>query len=386
MAPMKRTLSALLGVMALSLAACGGGATPSASVASSPSVAAAKPSAAASSAAAAPASAKPSGPVSAAPGAVVQSAAGGQAQAAGQADKIVVSYGELVPQTMPVWYAQETGIFQQNRIDADLRLIVSTAEIAALIAGETQISSAGGPVVLNAIGGGADLEVTAAIAAISPFTLYAPQSIKTIQDLKGKAVGVSRFGSPSDIAMRLAFRQNNLDPDKDVRFVETGSTQARTAAMIQGTIQGGMANPLEADALDKAGLHGIYDLGKAKVPSAQSVVVARRDFVSSHHDLMQRYVDSIVQSMAKLRQDKSGSLAVLKKYFKSDDDALFGKIYDYYTTDGIWPAVPTPTAEMFADAKEVIGKDNDKIRTLDINTILDTSFVKSAQDRGLAGK
>ena len=79
-------------------------------------------------------------------------------------------------------------------------------------------------------------------------------------------------------------------------------------------------------------------------------------------------------------------IGVLKKYFKSDDDALFGKIYDYYVTDSIWPVVPAATPEMFADAKDVIGKDSDKIRNLDVATIIDDAYVKSAQDRGLAGK
>src|SRR5438105_3420994 len=113
---MKTPYSFLAGILAFALGACGGGnGTPGASSAA-PAASAAQP---ASAAAAGSAAAKPSG-------------ASGQAQASGPADKIIASYGELVPQSMPVWFTQEAGIFQKNRLDVDLRLIVSTAEIAAL--------------------------------------------------------------------------------------------------------------------------------------------------------------------------------------------------------------------------------------------------------------
>lgn len=315
-----------------------------------------------------------------------QAAPASAAASAQAATKLVVSYGELVPQSVPEFLAKDAGIFQQHGLDADLRLIVSSAEIAALVSGETKIASAGGPIVLSAVAGGADLVVTAAIAGLSPFALYTQPSINSVADLKGKNVGISRFGSPSDIAMRIALRKNHLDPDKDVRFVELGSTQARTAALIQKTIDGGMANPLEAQQLIKAGLHAVYDATKDKQPSAQSVVVAKRDWVNSHRDVMQRYVDAITQAIARTNQDKPLALATMKKWFKSDDEALMASVYDTYSSSGLWPAAPYATPEMFADAKEVIVAADPKMKDFDVAKILDSSFVKSAEERGLVGK
>ncbi|MFI5269024.1 MAG: ABC transporter substrate-binding protein, partial [Chloroflexota bacterium] len=208
-------------------------------------------------------------------------------------------------------------------------------------------------------------------------------AIKTIADLKGKNVGISKAGSPSDIAMRMALRKNGLDPDKDVRFVELGSTQARTAALIQGTIQGGMANPLEANALTKAGLHVVYDATKDKQPSAQAVVVAKRDWVAGHRDAMQHFIDAIAQGLVRTRSDKAFSLATMKKWFKSDDEQLMGSVYDAYTSSGLWPQAPYATPEMFADAKEVISATIPKMKDYDASTLIDSSFVKSAEDRGL---
>ncbi|HLG74351.1 MAG TPA: ABC transporter substrate-binding protein [Chloroflexota bacterium] len=371
---MKRALVLLA---AFILTGCGGAAAPAASTSGAGAANPGSPSAAA--------SAKPAG--SAASAAATAAGASGVATASSQpATKLVVSYGELVPQSVPEFLAKDVGIYQQHGIDADLRLIVSSAEIAALVSGETQIASSGGPIVLSAVAGGADLVVTAAIAGLSPFALYVQPSIKTIADLKGKNVGISKFGSPSDIAMRMAMRKNGMDPNKDVRFVELGSTQARTAALLQGTIDGGMANPLEAQQLIKGGLHVVYDATKDHQPSAQSVVVAKRDWVAGHREVMQRYVDAIVQAIARTNQDKATSVATMKKWFKSDDDQLMGSVWDAYSSSGLWPNVPYATPEMFADAKEVIAATNPKMADYDVTKLLDNSFVKSAEERGLTGK
>ena len=364
-----RSISRVLPGLLLTLAGCGSAAT-----APSPSSAPASPGAAGAT----------QGAASAKPNASAVGSAAASGAPSGQATKLVISYGELVPQSVPEFLAQDAGIYQKHGLDVDLRLIVSSAEIAALVAGETQIASSGGPIVLSAVAAGADLEVTAAIAGLSPFALYTQPSIQSITDLKGKNVGISKFGSPSDIAMRIAFRKFSIDPDKDVRFVELGSTQARTAALIQGTIQGGMANPLEADQLVKAGLHVVYDATKDKQPSAQSVVVAKRDWIASHAEVMQRYIDSTTEGMVRTHNDKAFTLATMKKWFKTDDERLMGSVYDAYTSSGLWPLVPYATPEMFADAKEVISATNPKMRDYDPSKLIDSTFVNSAEDRGLA--
>ncbi len=348
---MKTRLFALISLAAMALAACGG----------------------VSSSAPAPAA-----------GSSAPSAAAASAKAQGGLTKLVVSYGELVPQSVPVFVAKDAGIYERNGLDVDLRLIVSSAEIAALVAGETQFSSGGGAHVLNAAAAGVDAVVLAAVAGLSPFRLYVQPNISSVHELKGKNVGISKSGSPSEVALRIVLKKNGMDPDKDVRFVELGSTQARTAALIQKTIDGGMANPLEAAQLEKNGLRMIYDLAKEKTPSAQSLVIGRRDWVHSHREVTQKYIDAIVQTVARTRADKPLAIGVMKKWFKTDDEELMSTIYDAYTSTGLWPAVaPYATPQMFDDAKETVGATDPKVRDLDLSKMIDSSFVKSAEERGL---
>src|SRR5579862_6870154 len=167
------------------LAACGSSAPAPASPSAAP--------AATNASHAAPASGQPSTGASGKPAAGASSKPSAAAAASGLT-KIKVSYGELVPQSVPEFLAQDAGIYQKNGLDVDLQLIVSSAEIPALVSGEVQLGSAAGSQVMDAVAAGADFEVTAAIAGLSPFALYVQKSINTIQDLKGKAVGISKFG------------------------------------------------------------------------------------------------------------------------------------------------------------------------------------------------
>lgn len=97
---------------------------------------------------------------------------------------------------------------------------------------------------------------------------------------------------------------------------------------------------------------------------------------------MQKYVDSTVRSVAQLKKDKPAAIAVLKKYFGNNADTGFDEAYEFYTKE-VTPTLPYPRPEQFADAQAELGKKNDKVKNLDLKTLLDPSFVQSAADRGL---
>ena len=107
-----------------------------------------------------------------------------------------------------------------------------------------------------------------------------------------------------------------------------------------------------------------------------------RSYVSANKAVVQRYVDSIVQGIAKARADRPGTIATLKKYLKSDDDKGMQAAYDWYVGT-VLKDPPIPTAAQLAGIQEVVAKFNDKVRTVDPAKIVDDSFVKSALDRGL---
>ena len=299
--------------------------------------------------------------------------------------KVVAAYSNISADDWIPWYAFEKGIFKDNGLDVDLQSINGGAQTsAALLANQIQIGQFGGSEALSANAGGADLVIVANLAPVYPYKLYVQKGITSIQQLKGKKVGVSNAGGSSDIATRAALKAAGLDPDKDVTIVAVGSHANRTAALLAGSIDAGVDDPPEDLELVKAGLTPLVDLAGQKLPAANTGVIMQRTFLSANKDTVQAYVDSLTIARFKMKSDKAGAVAVLGKYFKLDNQEALNGAYDFFMNEVTVPYL-FPDVTQFKDAVDILGKTNDKIKTVDIAKMLDRSFMQSAQDRKLGG-
>jgi NitT/TauT family transport system substrate-binding protein len=296
--------------------------------------------------------------------------------------KLQVSYSNIIGDELPLWASKEGGFFEKNGLDVTLQNIASAQGVPAVLAGQVTFAQVGGSEVLSAVAGGADLVVIAQLAGVYPFVLEVASNIKTPNDLRGKSVGVSSPGSSSDIATRVALKKMGLDPDKDVTIVPVGSVQNRTAALLAGSIQAGVSQPPDTLALEAKGFHPLYDLASQKLPSANTSVAVRRSYIAQNKDVVQRYVDSLVLGIKKLKSDKAFGVSVLKKYFASTDDAAMSATYDFYA-QLVTASQPFSKPEMFADSQVTLGASNLAVKGYDVTKMLDATFVQSAVDRGL---
>jgi ABC-type nitrate/sulfonate/bicarbonate transport system substrate-binding protein len=136
-----------------------------------------------------------------------------------------------------------------------------------------------------------------------------------------------------------------------------------------------MLLPPDTVALEAKGFRVLADLGQT--PTSNTTVTVQRKFADSSRDVVQRYVNALVQGSARAKSDRAFAVGVLKKWLKLEDEKLAAAAYDHYAK--IIPALPEPRAEQFADAIAQLGKTNEKVRTLDVSKILDASFVRAAR-------
>lgn len=303
---------------------------------------------------------------------------------AGPSVALHVSYSNLIADNLPEWMALETEIFNQNGLDVTLDNIVSSTGIPALLSGQVQIAHLGGSESLSAAAAGGDLVVISITGPVYPFVFMAPASITSVDQMKGKKIGVSNMGSSSDIATRVMLKKVGLDSDKDVTIVAVGSLQNRMAALLNGAIDGGVAQPPDQLALQDKGFHVLYDLAAQKLPSVGDSIVVQRTWMNANHDVVQRYIDSIVQAIALSKKNKEQALPVLQKYLQNDDQRALGVTYDFFV-GSVTPSYPVVRADLFGDAIEQLSATNDKIKAFDLNTFVDNEFVQSAQDRKVGG-
>lgn len=295
---------------------------------------------------------------------------------------LTVSYSNVVADNLPLWMAKEAGIFDKHGLTVDLQLIESTKGIPALLSGQTQFANIGGSETLAAAANGGDLVVLANLTPVVPYLFYAAPGIQDANQLKGKRIGDTSVGGSLDIADRIALKQMNLDPNKDVTLVYLGSVTNVTAALLSGAVQGSVSHPPESALLESKGFHPLLDLARQKIPYASVTVVTQRAYAAANKGVVQRYIDSIVEAINREKQDKTFAVSVLQKYMKSTDSSLMGAAYDFYAKE-VLQQPPYSSAAQFTESQSVLGEKSPKVLSYELAKLYDNSYVKSAVDRGL---
>src|SRR5262245_39343451 len=276
----------------------------------------------------------------------------------GSATKIRVSYPEGGAH-LPLFYARDKGIFAKNGLDVTLQgLGGGPVAAAALQSGEIQIADITGSEVVSADAAGADIIILATLMPVYPYILDVCQAISSKYDLKGKTIAVRSFGDATDIATRVLLRKEGLDPDKDVTILAVQQEGARMASLMAGQICCTVAQVQDRLLLEENNFHMLFDMTTLGIPNAQGVIATRRAYVKDHADVIQRFMDSLIESIARAKNDRAGSLPVLKAQLKLEDGAIVGAIYDFFMGKVV-PSVPTPRAAQFADGIAVLSQHND---------------------------
>ena len=149
--------------------------------------------------------------------------------ASSQVTRLKAAYSSESSWSLATWVAYDAGLFKKYGLGVDLVLIRSAATItAALIAGETPMIQLGGNGTIQAALQGADTVNVQTLVPIIPQSLVVTADIKSPEDLKGKRLGVSRFGALSDLVIRHYLRKFEGCHD------HTGRRNSRTARSNEG--------------------------------------------------------------------------------------------------------------------------------------------------------
>ena len=298
--------------------------------------------------------------------------------------KLRVIYSASTIDQVPAWVALDGGYFQKNGLDVDLQYVAGgTQTVAALVAGESQVSIQGGNEAMSVVAGGADVVLIANLLPVYAFKLEAVQGIDSIEDLKGKKLGVSTIGGTADVALRTLLRKYGLDPEKDVTIVATGSPTTTLGALTGGAVQASLSVPPNLLIAEASGTHPIADLASERIPSAQNSVTVPRAWLNVNRPVAQKLVDSLVQGLARAKTDRAFTQQVIRKYVKYDDQNGLDWTYDFFVNE-VWPTYPHVAPDQLSDALTELGKSNPNLKNFDPSSMLDDSLVQDAEKRDVA--
>lgn len=255
---------------------------------------------------------------------------------------VPVAYASLSASNSPLWVAKESGVFERQGLDVKpIFMEGATRSMASLLAGNTPIMMGGTGAVVLARAQGADAFIIAGVMNLMPFHLIVSSSVRSPGDLKGKRLGISRFGSSSEFAVRRAVQVIGLDPDREVKILQIGTASTRFAAMESGALDGTV---VEADLLplvDRTRYHVLVDLTRENLPYQHVVFAATKKTISSRPEILTRFMKGWIEGLRMYRSDKELVMKTLAKYTKIKDRGTLEVLFENYRDAFALPPFPT---------------------------------------------
>ncbi len=296
-------------------------------------------------------------------------------------DRLVAGYTSASGVFAGVWVAQEGGIFQKYGIDSHLVLIASASlMVQAMAGGDVPFAAAGGSAAVDATLAGGDIVMVGTLCKVPAFYIMALPEIKSIEDLRGKAVGVTRFGSSTDFTMRYVLRKHGLDPGRDVTMIQTGDLFAAAAALRNHSIVAApFSSPTNLQA-QEAGARVLLNMGKAGVYFPHDAWMARRSFVNANHDLVLRFLKAYSEGVYRLHTDPDLSRRAIKKYARATDPKVLDAVYQY-ALDYV-EKIPYNSREGIQEVLNQAAARNPKAKTASPDSFYDDRFIKELETSG----
>jgi ABC-type nitrate/sulfonate/bicarbonate transport system substrate-binding protein len=288
----------------------------------------------------------------------------GASSEAAELKKFTLGYSTVGPAGTGLWMAKEMGAFEKYGIDAEL-IFISAGPIVvqALLGGDLQGGLAATNAVTAAVMAGAPLVSVMSLVNRPYYRLWVQPEITRIDDLRGKTLGVSRFGSVTDNMTRILLRRYNLDGAVQVR--QMGGTTEMAAAFQRRQIDGAVISALRVN----APMRMLVDLAELGIRYSNIVIAVSRDYQRRSPDTVEAMVRAYLEGVAAANHQKERALRVIQKYTRLQDQKLIDELY----ADGVkfLEKVPRLDAEALAPIVEFMGKKPIPVETIADNTIVD---------------
>jgi ABC-type nitrate/sulfonate/bicarbonate transport system substrate-binding protein len=236
---------------------------------------------------------------------------------------------------MPLLVAKDAGFFQQEGFNVELVVMAAAMNIKVLLSGDIQYATTVGSAVVASVRG---INVRTAMVFVDKplLDLVGAPGVSSIQELKGKPVGISSRGGLHDVSMRRILTGSNLNPAQ-VAILTVGGQGAMFAAVKTGRIAAGLLNPPFNFVANREGMKSLAFAGNfVRLPSTG--IVTLTDVLERSPDPTRRLLRALTRARAFAQENKAKVLPILKRNLRLEDDDLVSRIYDYHrqveTPDG----------------------------------------------------
>lgn len=230
--------------------------------------------------------------------------------------------------------AIEEKLFERRGIDLTHVYIASSSIVLpAVLTREVDVATLSGEAVVRAYHQGAkNLAIIGTQVDKFTFSLFTKPEIKTPQDLRGKILGVSRFGGSLDISLRYGLQHVGLDPKRDnITLVQAGGMPEIMVGLTSGKLDGAMLLSVYAFRGKELGYRELLDLGTLDVSFPQGVTLTTREFLSDKNNLSRRFMASYLDGLELFLKNPKAGKKALARFTGVKEEKLLDADYAQYT-------------------------------------------------------
>jgi ABC-type nitrate/sulfonate/bicarbonate transport system substrate-binding protein len=296
-------------------------------------------------------------------------------------DRLRVGWAAMTASHTPLWVAQEKGfVAKQGLALESIFFGAGPPAMQALVAGDLDIVVTSAPNVVNPRLGGADTVMILSIIPTFIDHIISAANITSPEQLKGKIGSVNRFGSISEMGLRLSLRRLGIDPEKDVRIVPAGGNPERLAAISKGIAQFTIMNEPFIREAERLGFRDLVNMATLKIPLHGNGIVTREANIKARRPIVAKFARAITEAIHYIKTDKEATKSIIGKYTKFTDPEGLERTYKNYTS--VLLDVPYPDPAGIKTLLDDMAPRNAKAAAADPKIFVDQSFVQEMESSG----
>jgi len=288
-----------------------------------------------------------------------------------------VTYSATNANMLSLWVAKDAGYFDEQGLDVHMLLIRGgSLAVQLLVTGQSPIGLIGGTSAAYAyLQGNKDVVIISRLQNVMAYTLGAKPEIQKPEDIKGKKLAVSRFGSTSDFVAEYALKHLGLKKT-DVTMIQIGLEGDRLLAMQRGDISLSVFSPIITPVVKKAGMRILLDLEELKVPYLLTGHGTTRSFLEKNRAVVVKFMRASMLAIKRLKTDRPFAEKVLAKYVRTSDQEAVKTALEHQIK--ILPDIPTPFEDGIKTILEDLARSTPEAKNVAPSALIDASVVREA--------
>jgi NitT/TauT family transport system substrate-binding protein len=290
---------------------------------------------------------------------------------------IRLGYPSISSRQAQLWIAKDEGIFRKHGLDVELIFLRGgQVAIQALTGGDPPIVTVGNVIIANLQGH--DIVLVGSVENSDDQSVMArPGTVARMEQLKGKRFGISGFGSATHNAALILFKKYNLEPNRDVTFIPTGTGPERLAALSAGRIDATFFNPSEVPQAVKAGFTEVIQMADIDFEVQGSGLATSRSYIKAHREIVKSVLKAYIEGIYFVFANKAVTLKSLARYLRTSDPEVLEYSYQHYLKRT--PKKPYPTMKGIQNLIDMSGPQIPQAKSAKPEQFVDLSFLQELE-------